>query len=510
MGQAVVKLDQFVPFSEQYDVDRKINFRKAAAETTVTSLACSQLVRKRDLMKSKQSEEKRVVVGLGVTGTSCMRFFERRGIPFSVLDTRMNPPGLASVKKEFPHIGLQFGLGPKQQKILNEATEIYLSPGVAMDSSWLEEAIRCGARVCSDIDLFVSQVKAPVIAISGSNAKSTVTSLVGEMAQHSKLNAAVGGNLGDPVLDLLSDERECYVLEISSFQLERCSSMSPAIACLLNISADHLDRHYSLEEYREVKHLIYRDANTIVFNRDDPLTIPMALENTNSVSFGVGIPNASDFGTSLHNGESFIFKGSEPLLPVSSIPLIGSHNLLNVVAAFAIGDTAGFRRSAMVQAVREFRGLPHRCELIAEYKGVRYFNDSKATNVGATIAAINGLSSIVEGKIVLIAGGQTKEADFTELATVVERQACQLILLGEGAQEIASCVSDRVSVDYADSLAAAVLMSVDLSSKGDVVLLSPACASFDMFESFEHRGRVFASTVQRLTGMKMGEGALIR
>ncbi|MDG1938265.1 MAG: UDP-N-acetylmuramoyl-L-alanine--D-glutamate ligase [Pseudomonadales bacterium] len=443
-----------------------------------------------------QTDKRRLIVGLGVTGKSCIRHFLRMGLSFSVLDTRENPPEMQAVAQEFPQVDIH--LGKSHTALVDEADEIYLSPGIAIDDPLLTEAVSRGALVTGDIDLFAQQATAPVIAISGSNAKSTVTTLVGEMAKCANITAGVGGNLGEPVLDLLSSDCEAYVLELSSFQLERCADLKPQVACLLNISADHMDRHQTMMTYHQAKQRVYRGAKHIIFNRHDSLTAPLKTVDVSVKSFGLDTPDLGHYGVREIEGQRYLVKGFEPLMAVSEIPLVGDHHILNTLAALAIGEAAGFALPAMQMAVKQFKGLPHRCEFVADIDGVDYINDSKATNVGATVAALKGLSGSTAGHIVLIAGGQTKGADFSALISALKPLQCKLVLLGEGAAQIESLVTGQIEVFRVDSLEQAVSVAQANSQSGDRVLLSPACASFDMFDGFEQRGDIFKTAVNHL------------
>ena len=450
----------------------------------------------RNLMNLIQTDKRRLIVGLGITGISCIRHFLRLGLSFSVLDTREQPPEIEAVLKEFPNVDIRFGDGHSEW--VDGANEIYVSPGISKDDPLFATAIARGALITGDIDLFANDVAAPVIAISGSNAKSTVTTLVGEMAKCANINAGVGGNLGEPALNLLSPSREAYVLELSSFQLERCSDLQPKVACLLNVSADHMDRHQTLMIYHQAKQRVYRGAKHVVFNRHDHLTTPLRTVDVSIKSFGLDIPDLGQFGVKEIQGQRHLVKGFESLMPVSDIPLMGDHHILNTLAALAIGDAAGFPLTAMQTAIKQFKGLPHRCEWVGDVNGVRYINDSKATNVGATVAALKGLSSSVSGNIVLIAGGQTKGANFSALIAALKPLSCKLILLGEGADTIAALASDQHEIFRVDTLEQAVSVAESNSKTGDLVLLSPACASFDMFSGFEQRGNIFKAAVAKL------------
>ncbi len=450
----------------------------------------------RNLMNLIQTDKRRLIVGLGITGISCIRHFLRLGLSFSVLDTREQPPEIEAVLKEFPNVDIRFGDGHSEW--VDGANEIYVSPGISKGDPLFATAIARGALITGDIDLFANDVTAPVIAISGSNAKSTVTTLVGEMAKCANINAGVGGNLGEPALNLLSPSREAYVLELSSFQLERCSDLQPKVACLLNVSADHMDRHQTMMIYHQAKQRVYRGAKHVVFNRHDHLTTPLRTVDVSIKSFGLDIPDLGQFGVKEIQGQRHLVKGFESLMPVSDIPLMGDHHILNTLAALAIGDAAGFPLTAMQTAIKQFKGLPHRCEWVGDVNGVRYINDSKATNVGATVAALKGLSSSVSGNIVLIAGGQTKGANFSALISALKPLSCKLILLGEGADTIAALASDQHEIFRVDTLEQAVSVAESNSKTGDLVLLSPACASFDMFSGFEQRGNIFKAAVAKL------------
>ena len=459
-------------------------------------MAIEQRVESMDLI---QSDKRRLIVGLGVTGLSCLRHFVRQGIAVSVFDTRENPPNLAQIRAEFPDLTLH--LGVQSVAIVDAADEIYLSPGIAPNDPFLAAAVARGAVIRGDMDLFAEQAAAPIIAISGSNAKSTVTSLVGEMARCAGLDVGVGGNLGTPALELLSPQRDCYVLELSSFQLERCETFRATVGCVLNVSADHIDRHENMINYHRAKQSLYRGVEVAIFNRDDGLTTPLAAAGMRLHSFSLQAPDLNHYGLREFDGQSWIVRGLERLLAVADIPLVGRHNLLNVVAALAIGEAAGFELTAMQRAVKQFRGLPHRCEAVACIDGVRYINDSKATNVAATVAAIEGLSPDVTGKTLLIAGGVTKSADFSPLAAALAGSDCQLLLYGEGAATIAEAVP-AVPLHRADNLAEAVAMAAEIAVGGDLVLLSPACASFDQFRDFSHRGEVFVEAVEKLAAQR--------
>lgn len=440
------------------------------------------------------SSESRVVVGLGLTGLSCARHLHRLGLTFAVVDTREQPPELATLRAEMPEVAVFTGSVPAE--LLATASELIVSPGIAPDDPLLAEAVQAGATILGDIDLFMRQAHAPVIGITGSNAKSTVTALVGAMARSAGLAVGVGGNLGPPALDLLDETNALYVLELSSFQLERSHSLGLAVAAVLNISADHLDRHGSMPRYHQAKHRIFRGCRAAVVNPDDPLTVPLVAPDVDVVSWRVGVPELNGFGLREMDGQAYLCRGFDALLPVSELGIVGRHNIANALAALAIGAAAGLPTDAMLAALRDFRGLPHRCERVAQFAGVTWVNDSKGTNIGATEAALSGLGG--ERDIVLIAGGQGKGADFSALRGAVQRHCRALVLIGEDAPQLAAALQDCTETQRVDSLEAAVQAAAELAQPGDTVLLSPACASFDMFAGFAARGAAFIDAVRAL------------
>lgn len=442
------------------------------------------------------SSVNRVVAGLGATGLSCARYLYARGIPFSVIDTRAEPPGLAQLRREMPDVAVFAGDYPAE--IIASAAEVVVSPGIAITAPLVAEARAAGVDVVGDIDLFVREARAPVLGITGSNAKSTVTELVGQMARDAGLNVGVGGNLGTPALDLLADERELYVLELSSFQLERAGRLDLEVATVLNISADHLDRHGSMPTYHQAKHRVFRGCRKAVVNRGDALTIPLLASDVEVISWRMAEPELGGFGLRQIEGVEQLCYDFEPLLPVAELVMAGRHNVANALAALAVGYGAGLPLDAMAATLRQFRGLQHRCEQIAEINGVRFVNDSKGTNVGATVAALSGLGH--ERDIVLIAGGQGKGADFSQLRAAVARHCKLLVLIGEDAGLMQQALGDSVPAVIEPSMGNAVMTAAASAAPGDCVLLSPACASFDMFSGYVERGEAFCAAVSQLSG----------
>ncbi|UQY35886.1 UDP-N-acetylmuramoyl-L-alanine--D-glutamate ligase [Pseudomonas fulva] len=442
------------------------------------------------------SDQFRIVVGLGKSGMSLVRYLARQGVRFAVVDTRANPPELSTLREQFPQVEVR--CGELDVEFLARASELLISPGLAVATPALQEAARRGAKLSGDIDLFARAAQAPIVAITGSNAKSTVTTLVGEMAAAAGRKVAVGGNLGTPALDLLADDVELYVIELSSFQLETTELLNAEVATCLNVSEDHMDRYADLPAYHLAKHRIFRGARQVVVNRDDPLSRPMIADQVPCWSFGLGKPDFKRFGLLEENGEKFLAYQFDALLPVRELKVRGAHNQSNALAALALGHAVGLPMAAMLDTLKAFTGLAHRCQWVGERAGVSYYDDSKATNVGAALAAIEGLGADIAGKLVLIAGGDGKGADFSSLRKPVAAHCRAVVLLGRDADKLAAVLDGAVDILRVDSLQAAVEQAAVLAQRGDAVLLSPACASLDMFKNFEERGRLFAQAVEAL------------
>lgn len=444
------------------------------------------------------SQKLHIVVGLGVTGNSCVRFLTQQHLPVVVMDTRVNPPQLSEFKKTFPAVPVK--LGPLDETLLSEASKVVMSPGVSIQEQAIARTMAKGIRVVGDIELFAEHANAPVIAITGTNAKSTVTTLVGKMAEEAKLVTQVGGNLGTPALDLLATPApDVYVLELSSFQLETTYSLKPRVATILNVTPDHMDRYATVEAYQQAKQRVYHGCDIAVCNRDDALTDCGNAFRARKLQFTLQTPRQQEFGLLEKNGEMHLAFEDQLLMPVRQLPILGRHYQANALAALAIGYGFGLPMDAMLKTLLEFKGLLHRCQLVRERHGVRWYNDSKGTNVGATLAAIEGLGPEIEGKLVLIAGGVGKNADFSPLIPPITKYVRSVILIGEAAPQLAELLSDRVDVVMANSMQEAITQASNIAEEGDSVLLSPACASFDMFNNFEHRGKVFTDVVQELT-----------
>jgi UDP-N-acetylmuramoylalanine--D-glutamate ligase len=442
-----------------------------------------------------QINKQHVIVGLGKTGLSCARYLRRQRIPFTAVDTRKAPPGIDEFRAEFPDTNVE--LGDLDAAMLSNAGTLVMSPGVDLRMPAIQKAIAKGVAITGDIDIFAKQVKAPIVAITGSNAKSTVVTLVGEMAKAAGLKVAVAGNIGLPVLDLLAESAyELYVLELSSFQLETTTNLNAQVATVLNMSPDHMDRYDSMQAYHAAKHRIFQGCKHAVVNRDDPLSRPLLPTAIKVSSFGIGKDESREFAVINRDGKAWLAYAQEPLLAVSELKIAGQHNVSNALAALALGKAAGLAWEPMLKALREFPGLRHRCQWVRTLDEVSWYNDSKGTNVGASIAAITGLS--VNGPIILLAGGVGKGADFSELGPAMKRFGKLAILFGEDAEKIAAVLVQVVKVVRAGSMEDAVQQARQAAESGDVVLLSPACASFDMFNNYEHRGEVFMQAVRDL------------
>lgn len=442
-----------------------------------------------------------LIAGLGKTGRSIAGFLQRRGAAFAAFDTRAKPEGLTEFQQDFPEA--QVFLEQVPDAILLKLDGVIASPGVPLTNSVLQKAAANQVPIMGDIECLAQELKAPVIAITGTNGKSTVTTLVGEMAKASGHRVAVAGNIGMPVLDLI-DEDEAYdlwVLELSSFQLDLIDNLKPLVAALLNISKDHLDRHGDYQDYITAKQRIYHHAKVQVFNREDSLTYPdKKYTTTTSIlqSFGLNKADGSNWGLIERNGEIYLAKGEELWLSVNELRLKGRQNWQNALAASLIAEAAGIPKESILSVLRNFSGLPHRCQWLRNLDGIDWINDSKGTNTGAAIAAISGIGASISGKVILIAGGLGKGADFKELGSVVSDYVRTLVLIGQDADLIAEALLGTTEIKRAASLQEAVLTAKASAETGDVVLLSPACASFDMFVDFNHRGESFAQLVASL------------
>lgn len=432
-----------------------------------------------------------LVVGLGETGLSVARYLSRQGTEVAVVDSRLNPPGLERLRDELPADVALF-LGGFHAAAFDRAEQIVLSPGVSRTAPEIVAAMARGVPVIGDIELFAQAAGAPVLAITGSNGKSTVVTLLSAMARRAGRDVRTGGNIGVPALDLIAaDEPDLYVLELSSFQLETLQSLHPQAAVVLNISADHMDRYRNLQEYAATKQVVYRNAMLQVVNADDSLAAGLADADCPQLRFTRAVPGDNEYGLVEFADERWLARGAERLMPATAVRMAGRHNLVNALAALALGEAAGLPLAPMLETLCEFQGLPHRMQYVAAQDGVQWYNDSKGTNVGATLAAIDG----VDGKVVLIAGGDGKGADFAPLAGALQDCGRGAVLLGKDAPRLEAVLQDVLPVAIAGDMQEAVRLAGTMAQPGDCVLLSPACASTDMYRNYVDRGEVFMQAV---------------
>ncbi|MCY4358705.1 MAG: UDP-N-acetylmuramoyl-L-alanine--D-glutamate ligase [Gammaproteobacteria bacterium] len=447
-------------------------------------------------------QKETLIVGLGATGISCARFLASRGESFRVADSRSNPPALTELVQDYPEVAVELGKFKEQSFV--SASALVVSPGVSLREPAIMAARDQGISISGDIDLFSRHVQAPIVAVTGSNGKSTVVEILASILHFTGCNFGVGGNLDGhrfkPALDLLleAEQRQLYLLELSSFQLETTEKLNAEVACILNISADHQDRYNSMEDYILAKQRIYKGAKHIVVNRDDVLTFPSRMFTAIRWDFGFGQPGSSGFGLLEEDGEQYLAFQFEKIMRVNELKVFGRHNVANVLAAAAMAVAAGIRRKSIIEAIRGFTGLPHRCQWIANVTGIEFYNDSKGTNVGATMAAVEGLGQRISGHIVLIAGGVGKGADFQTLVPVIKRWVKQVILMGRDAAAMAADFDAEVQTSFARNMQEAVRTAFNHAESGDAVLLSPACASYDMFENYQQRGQSFVQSVENL------------
>jgi len=441
------------------------------------------------------SDRRTLVVGLGKTGLSCVRYLCEKGRDVAVADSRLSPPGLDDLRAEWPDLPVY--LGEFDADLFAGFNELVVSPGISVAEPAIRVAADKGAVIRGDIDLFSEVADAPIIAITGSNGKTTVTTLVGEMARAAGRRVEVGGNIGTPALELLGRGADLYVLELSSFQLETTRELNALAATVLNVSDDHMDRYPDKMAYFQAKQRIFNGCQNAVVNLDDALSTPMARDNLRFLCFGFHRVNPDTFSTRDDDEGTWITFGFDNLLLAEELGLMGQHNISNVMAALALGHAAGLPMDVMLETAKRFKGLPHRCEFVRRVSDVDYINDSKGTNVGATAAAIESLVP-AGGKIVLIAGGEGKGADFSLLAEPVATHCRAVVLIGTDAETIATALGNRVETVNAADIAGAVHTARKLAQPGDRVLLSPACASFDMFRDYGDRGDRFRQQVEGL------------
>ncbi len=428
-----------------------------------------------------------VIIGLGLTGLSCVDFFLAQGVTPRVMDTRIAPPGIDKLPET-----VECHTGDLNLSWLLNSDLIVASPGMALAHPALMEAADAGIEIIGDIELFCREAQAPIVAITGSNGKSTVTTLVGEMARAAGWSVGVGGNIGLPALSLLKTPAQLYVLELSSFQLETTWSLHAAAATILNVTEDHMDRYpLGMQQYRAAKLRIYEQADVCIVNADDALTMPVRGADKRCVSFGIDV---GDYHLNRQQGSTWLRVKGEKVLNSDEMKLVGQHNYTNALAALALADAVNLPRASSLKALTTFTGLPHRFQLVHEQRGVRWINDSKATNVGSTEAALQGLQ--VKGTLWLLLGGDGKSADFSALVPYLAADNIRVYAFGRDGDQLAALRPD-ISV-RCDTLQQAVTAIASQVHSGDMVLLSPACASLDQFRNFEQRGDAFAQLAREL------------
>ena len=455
-----------------------------------------------------------LVLGLGDTGLSMARWVARCGASVRAADTRDAPPALAGLRAAVP--GAEVATGRFTERLLDGVDLVAASPGVPLAEPVVRAAVARGLDVAGDVELFARYLaqngarrSSRVIAITGTNGKSTVTALAGAMCCAAGLDTEVAGNISPAVLDALMRRLdagrlpEVWVLELSSFQLEATASLRPAAAAMLNLSEDHLDRYPGMAEYAAAKARVFAGDGVQVLNRDDPRSLAMRLPGRKAVTFGLDpAPGHEDFGIVKVYGDHWLAKGATPLVAVRDLQLAGMHNAANALAAFALCRAIGLPVTPLMSAATAFRGLAHRVERVAEIDGVAYYDDSKGTNVGSTVAALDGFARQFNGsgrKVVLVAGGDGKGQDFAPLRDAVAAAARAVVLIGRDAPQIAAALDGSgVAVVRAATMSEAVERALGAAQRGDAVLLSPACASFDMFANYKQRGEVFAAAVKEV------------
>ncbi|TNC87448.1 MAG: UDP-N-acetylmuramoyl-L-alanine--D-glutamate ligase [Thalassolituus sp.] len=456
------------------------------------------------MMTGSKNNKHYLIIGLGLTGLSCARFCQSKGLTFSLCDTRSELAGIDAIKEEFP--GISISLGLLTAEFLSEFDELLVSPGISVNTPVFQAAKERGVVISGDVQLFSEYRTKPLIAISGSNGKSTVTTLVASLLNEAGVRATACGNIGLPVLDLLSeeDDSQVYVAELSSFQLETTRNLNADVAGILNISPDHMDRYAGMADYERAKQRIFQGAKHVVINGNDDHTIPVLSGANKSSHFSLDTPAAADFGLIRESGRVMLCKGSDPLIDASALKIRGMHNVANALAALAFVDALDVEGididlSDCLPALTSFTGLDHRCQHVATAAGVDYINDSKGTNEGSTVAAIEGLAPLTQGSLWLIAGGESKGQTFTELAAACTNRVAGAYVFGADKAILAAALSGHTKVLQYNTLSEALNDAALAANADDVVLFSPACASFDQFKNYVQRGEYFVQCVEGLS-----------
>ncbi|VAW91840.1 UDP-N-acetylmuramoylalanine--D-glutamate ligase [hydrothermal vent metagenome] len=443
-------------------------------------------------LKSQWKDKSILIVGGGLTGLSCARFLKKQGFDFIIVDSRSSVISITDIKNKIEIICGEF-----QEHYFNSADILIVSPGVSVKHPYIQQALQQGKQVLGDVALFCMLTDTPIIAITGSNGKSTVTTLVGEILNSSGLEARVGGNIGVPCLELLADtEPDCYVLELSSFQLETTPNLDAYVSVILNLSEDHMDRYDSFADYCSVKQKVFKNTQNLVVNTDDQRTVELTASiDVNKITFGLENKAGLNFYIDTNNGSEWVYHDGQPLIDISNIKIAGQHNKLNILAVLSLCSVFDIELSKTEKVINHFTGLEHRSQVISTKKSVRWINDSKATNIGATCAALKGFS---DSPLYLILGGQSKGQDFSELIPFLAKNIKQVIIFGEDAELIFNTIKSvaGLSVTKVQTLEESVQFIEPYVVKNDVVLFSPACASFDQFDNYVDRGQSFISIVQ--------------
>lgn len=436
-----------------------------------------------------------VIVGLGKTGLSCFRYLSNQGLNVAITDSREEPPELLELRAEFESASVY--LGQINEQVLLASDQIILSPGVSLDNKSIKLSIENNIPVFGDIELFCQKAQAPIIAVSGSNGKSTVTTIVAEMTRLAGLKTYVGGNIGIPALDLLSDSTpDLYVLELSSFQLETTYSLNAHASVVLNVSPDHMDRYSSLKDYANTKKRIYSGQGLMVLNKDEEYIHSIMDSKRDTIYFSLGAPEGENFGLINHNNEVWLSQGNEKIINKNQLKIKGEHNISNALAAMALAGAVNVPTNIMADVLKNFTGLEHRCQLVREIDNVSWYNDSKATNVGACIASITGLCEL--GNIILIAGGDSKGADLSGLNPIVKKYIKRVFLFGIDANKLADVMGSDVDKEFVNNMNEAVKGASKIADPDDIVLLAPACSSLDMYKNYQQRGDAFISAIDAL------------
>lgn len=438
-----------------------------------------------------------LVIGLGATGLSCVRYLVSKNISVIVADTRENPPKLAECKKEFPQVEIY--LGKFQEIVFEKASVLVVSPGVSLKEPCVQKSIKKNIPVIGDVEIFARDAKAPIIAITGSNGKSTLTVLMGELIKNAGKKAIVCGNIGLPVLDaIMQPMPDYYVVELSSFQLDTTNSLHAEVAVVLNVSPDHMDRYATIDDYRASKRRVYTNCEYAVVNSDEKDIWKNLTFKNQPVHFTLEKPAKNEWGIC----DGFLAQGDEKMIAISKLQLQQRHNNQNYLAALAIGSILKLPMESMLNTLTHFSGLPHRCQLVKTINGVAWYNDSKATNVGAAIAAIESMGHSLKGRLILFAGGDSKGVSLTPLQDPVKKYVSHVILFGKDANLLAEALQGCADIIRVNQLREAVKTAQKIARAGDVVLLAPACASLDQYENYVARGNDFIEAVSAIHAEK--------